>query len=164
MNRKPRFNHLLMLAWTLLLVLSTLAIAQPSGLPESSATWLSDWQAEPKAEAVDRKALRAAETRVFEFIERGTGDLIAVPYTAAEQAAVGRHLALLAEVLAEPDVIRHPDGSVSMNHGLRFASGQVPVQGPDGKITLRCTSVREHLLGRSDPGRFPGFLTREAQR
>jgi hypothetical protein len=164
MKGKARFHLFLAAVLGLALMLPTFAIANEAGLPESAAIWLAAWKNEPEAETRDRRALREAEARVFDFIERGTGNLVAEPHTSAERAAVGHHLTLLAEVLTEPEIIRHLDGSVSINHGQRFASGQVPIEEPDGRITLRCVSVREQLLGRVDPARFPGFLTREVRR
>ncbi len=95
---------------------------------------------------------------MFDFIERGTGHLVREPERPEDKLAVARHLRLLEKVLAEPVFITSEPGQVGFIHGSRFGSGTIPVDLGDGRVAYRCVSMRDHLLGKTSPSAFPGFI------
>ena len=145
-----------------ILIIADLAAQGPAYdlLPEESQKWLEMYgqQVLLKTGELPLSQRRHAETRVFDFIERGTGRLIREPERPEEQWAVARHLNLLDEVLAEPVFIQTGRDQVGFIHGSRFGSGTVPVDLGDGRVVLQCVSLRDHLLGKTSPSAFPGFI------
>lgn len=96
----------------------------------------------PDQPALDRDALRAAEARIPELFEAGTGKRLRAPVSPEERYVMERVEAEFAEMSRAPVQYTHADGTRLFAHPRSLTHFSRIETGPDGRAYLQCGGYR----------------------